>query len=207
MPSVELDDDVARVLLAAEPPEREHRSGARSVAGLAAAGALAAVAATGLQLGWRYVPDRDDAYPTLDSGDWSRRLVEAHELAMVIAVAAVCVWALLVLGDSHGRGQRARGVVETGAAAAAVGLAVVTWFSWSRVSFEHVASWNATVGGDVEGPVWAAFSDQVRFVIVNGAEITQDAYARWVIVHLASPLLALTSMAVAWATASDPADL
>lgn len=47
-----------------------------------------------------------------------------------------------------------------------------------------MALWAVTVGSHTEGMWLAAFSDDVRFVLIRGMEISQGTLRLWFIVHI-----------------------
>ena len=63
----------------------------------------------------------------------------------------------------------------------ALGTAVLG-FTGYLLPWDQLGLWAVTVGTNIEG-VSAAWSDQVKFVLMGHAEITTDTYHRWAILH------------------------
>ena len=131
-------------------------SPARRAAGAVAALALALLASTGAVLTWQYRPD---------SGG-SRRLVQAHEASIYVAIVALVLWCALTIADRAQRSRRTAVVV--GVSLGAVALVALTAVAWNRVHWVQLGLWAVTVGNGVRGLWYAAFSDDVRFVFVDG---------------------------------------
>ena len=173
-------------------------------AGIAAAALLVGVAVTGAQLTWRYRPDGGaDVWLLPASARWSRRLVRRHQTGLLLALPSVTVWGILTLraawsngtapSDGNGRGR----ALVTAASVAAVVFTLLSAFAWRLVKFDQIALWAVTVGADIRGLWYAAFSEHVRFVLVGDVEVSQTTVAVWVVVHLVAPVLALAAMATA----------
>jgi quinol-cytochrome oxidoreductase complex cytochrome b subunit len=112
--------------------------------------------------------------------------------------ASVVVWAgLALVGASVGwmmsvRPRRRRVLVLPAGLAALLVLASVTGYllPWDQLALRAV-----TVGGDYDGAWTAAFSDRVRFVLIDGAEISQTAYRNALVAHLGLSGLAIVAVA------------
>lgn len=176
----------------------------REGAGGAAIVLLIITAATGTLLASRYRPD--GGWGTIAelpaSARWSRRLVRRHEVALRLAIPLVAIWGALTIRAVWARTDAAIDAARRRAAGASVVaalfLCLVTAVSWRLVAFEQIALGAVTVGSDIKGLWFAAFSSDVRFVLIRGVEVSQTTIAVWVVVHLLAPLLALAAMAVAW---------
>jgi hypothetical protein len=84
-------------------------------------------------------------------------------------------------------------------------LTALTVRAWQQVRWEQLALRAVTVGDDIDGLWYAAFSDQVRFAFVNGrGEVPPGDMAPWVIVHLLAPVLALAAVAAGWLAVEPP---
>jgi hypothetical protein len=171
-----------------EKSSDERTGSARRAAAVVAGLALLVLAVTALLLTWRYRPaGYDEVAPA--SVRWSRQLVRWQGGAMGVAVLALVVWAALVGSDGARRPRRR--VIGVATAAVAVALVALTASAWQRIRWEQLALWAVTLGTDVQG-VWdPVFSDEVRFAFVGGTEVSPDAMAPWVIVHLVAPVVAL----------------
>jgi quinol-cytochrome oxidoreductase complex cytochrome b subunit len=139
--------------------------------------AFVVLALTGLWLTRNYRPV---GYP------FARRL---HNAAAVTFVLAAVAYAVLVF-RSRTR-LIAGGIAVIGALGGLVSGALLAW--------EQLALTAVTAGSKFNG-VWnAAFSDQIRFILIGNSEISQSTYRAWVLVHLfAVPALLLGALIVAW---------
>ncbi|CAN5135214.1 hypothetical protein BH24ACT1_BH24ACT1_08280 [soil metagenome] len=157
-------------------------------------GAVAVVAAvlavTGVWLTFTYRPSAAQAWTDLDIApagtDWPRLI---HQVATALLVLLVI--ALLVVGVVATRRWRsATALLVTTIALAYTGL-LLPW--------DQVALWAVTVGTNYQGMLSAAFSDDVRFVLIRGVEISQGTLRLWFLVHAVAlaliffSLLALTA--------------
>lgn len=177
---------------------RAHR-GARVVAAIA----LLLVAFTGAALTWRYRPDAGGAEHLLPpSPRWSRRLVRWHEVSMLVAAPALIAVGGLTAADRTAWSRRKW--VRVSSSITAAGLIVLTARSWQQVRWEQLGLWAVTVGDDIQGLWYPAFSDEVRFAIVNGAEVPPSTLAPWVVLHLLAPVLSLAFVAVGWMVLEPP---
>jgi quinol-cytochrome oxidoreductase complex cytochrome b subunit len=86
-------------------------------------------------------------------------------------------------------------------AAAATGFAVLglaASFTGYLLPWDQLALWAVTIGAKLPGGLWgAAFSDQVRFVLMRNREISQSELRTWFLVHafVLPPLIAATLFA------------
>lgn len=96
------------------------------------------------------------------------------------AIALIpCAVALLVVSV---RGRR--WMLPAGLSA----LALVAAFTGPQLAWDQLALRAVTVNRDVRGTLFAAFNDQVRFVLVDGYEVSQAAYRNALGVHVAVAL-------------------
>lgn len=177
---------------------------ARRASGVVALLALLVVAATGAALTWRYHPNvGGPGYLLSPAARWSRRLERWHEASMLGAVAVLALWGSLTAVAPVPSGRRkGLGIVAAGGAIALIALTARAW-QWAR--WEQLALWAVTVGSEINGLWYAAFSDEVRFVLVAGrGEVPPSDLAPWVTVHLLAPVLALLLAAVAWKAVEPP---
>ncbi len=170
------------------------------LAGIVSVMTLALVASTGVMVTFRYRPDGGGPEALLPpSARWSRQLVGWHDWSVGVAVVALLVWCGLMVA-SHGWRSR-RGVVAVGSTigtAAALASSVV---AWHRVRWDQLALRAVTVGADVRGLWYAAFSDDVRFVVVgDSGEQSQSGVAPWAVVYLVAPFIALGLFGIGWVT-------
>jgi hypothetical protein len=81
----------------------------------------------------------------------------------------------------------------------------VTALAWDRVQWVQLGLWAVTVGDGVSGLWYAAFSDDVRFVFVDGmGEMPPSDVAPWVVVHLVAPFVALALVTTGWLVDRSP---
>ena len=133
------------------------------------------------------------------SARWSRQLADWHAVSVSVAVVALLVWCGFIVA-SHGWRTRqvAIAVGSTIGAVAVLGLSVM---AWHRVRFDQLGLWAVTVGSDVSGLWYAAFSNHVRFVFVgDSGELSQSEVAPWVVVYLLAPFIALGLFGIGWVT-------
>lgn len=165
---------------------------------------LALVALTGVALARRYHPTSPftDPHELTESIRWSEQLVRWHRLGLALAFPAAVGWAAITWTD---RATRHRVAAMT-AAGVVLALTVVASLTWGMIRYEQIALSSVTVGEDLarRGLWWTAFDGDVRFVFIGGAEVSQAAYARWLLVHLLSPLVALVALGVSWRAGSSP---
>lgn len=177
-------------------------------AGVALTVAVVSVLASAVMLTLRYRPSADGV-PSHDlppGAQWSRTLEAWHVNGLRLLALAGFAWLLVstyrALTGAVPPGRRLP-VLAT-SSLVLVG-AVATGVAWLLVRWEQVALSGVTVGTDVSGLWFAAFSDEVVFVVVDGVEVAQGTYAPWVIAHLAFPVLVLVTAAVGWRAMQRPA--
>jgi len=147
----------------------EGRAVAARALGVVLIASSVALGATGVPLIWRYAPP-------VHSG-----LRAAHAAAAVLflcsTIALLCV--MLV------RRLATRRRPSSGWAGAAVVVAAVVGILTGRViAWDWIGLRAVTVGSNSRGVLRAGFSDQVRFVVIDGTEVAPSTYRSWVIVHL-----------------------
>jgi menaquinol-cytochrome c reductase cytochrome b subunit len=134
------------------------------------------LAATGLWLTFDYRPGATQAWPGLGSRpagtDWPRVI---HQLASALIVPLVL--ALLVVSVVVSRRWRSTGALALTTLALAYTGFLLPW--------DQLALWAVTVGRDANGMLFAAFDDDVRFIILGGVEISQATLRLWLVVHAA----------------------
>jgi len=167
---------------------------------------VVAVAITDVQVTWRYRPAPESTALLTDGSRWSRTIVRRHEVAIRLLASVGFLWFGLTGWLALRRAPRRFGVA--GAAVAAYVAMLVTSVAWSIVKWDQLALWAVTVGLNAQGLWYAAFSDQVRFVLIGCVEVSQAAYRDWVVVHLLAPWVALAGVvATAGMVAKRPAIL
>ena len=148
--------------------------------------------------------------PDLQVDDWSaadaavRRYapsgwVSAHEIALNVAVVGSPVWAVTTAVFVRARSRAATALMLAATAVVVIGC-VVASSTWGLVRWDQLALWSV-MSGDLfaDGGLWEpAVSDDVRFLIVGGAEVGQGTYRRTLLVHLAAPVVALCALGVSF---------
>lgn len=158
----------------------------------AAVGAVSAgiTLVAGLVLADSYRPHAPGAEVSLlprqvrDSDRWS----DWHLVASVVfVIAAIALLVVIWLLCRRQTGTRAL------LAMCAVGCSTAVVVLWTRpmVRWDQLALWAVTVGTNVSGYWYAAFDDGVRFVLIDGSEVSQGQYAPALIAHLVAPAMGL----------------
>jgi quinol-cytochrome oxidoreductase complex cytochrome b subunit len=196
----------------AEPPagraahRREPLMSAETLAGITRALAwllalaAAGLVATGLPLIWLYEPDPPGASR---GGFWWLREAHAGAATMLLGAVAGIIVVLAVAAVRHVR-------VPPGwlVALGAFVVAGLGQISGQLVAWDQLASSSGVVADEVRGVV-DALSDDVRFRVIDGTQVSRGTYATWAGVHvLVVPVIAL---ALAWfarrrASAEPPAE-
>jgi quinol-cytochrome oxidoreductase complex cytochrome b subunit len=164
---------------------------------VATAIALGVVIVSSIVLVSRYRPDAQVAWnPTVGGAHYSPRpWVTLHQTALNVAGVAALIWFVTTAWMVRARTRSATAVVVT-----AAGIALVsTWVAvrtWPLVRWDQVGLWAVTVGTNFAGLWKPAMSDQVRFVLINGSEVSPHTYLAALLIHLAAPVLALLCIAV-----------
>ncbi len=136
----------------------------------------AVLAVTGVWLTFNYRPSAAQAWsdvPDADiATDWPRLV---HQMATVVLVPLVV--AFLVVGAVASERWRS--------ATALLVTTLTLAYTGTLLPWDQLALWAVTVGTNYQGMFGAAFDDDVRFVLLNGAEISQATLALWLVVHAA----------------------
>ena len=111
--------------------------------------------------------------------------------------ALVCSCAAGVIVVVGRRNALRRPMATMCALAVAAFLATLTIVTTRRVEWDQLGLRSVTVGSDLSGYWGAAFGDDVRFVTVDAADLSQSSYARMLLLHLAAPFGAAISLMVA----------
>ena len=196
-------------------PLRRELRGAGNVIRIVTGGvtgvALFAVILSSLILLRRFRPDAqvEDIYATIraERRYAPRAWVSVHEVALNVAVVGSLIWAVTTAALVRARSGAATAVMLMATAAVVIGCSAAS-LTWGLVRWDQIAKW-AVVRGDLlaEGGLWKpAVSDEVRFLIVGGAEVGQGTYRRALLVHLAAPVVAALTLGVSlWLGRRSPA--
>lgn len=136
-----------------------------------------------------------------------RGWVTAHEVALNLAVVGSIVWAATTAAVVRARSGAATTAMLLGAAVVVIGC-VVTSLTWGLVRWDQIAMWSVMSGEFLaDGGLWKpAVSDDVRFLVVGGAEVGQATYRRALLIHLATPVVAAIALAASvWLRRRSPA--
>jgi hypothetical protein len=167
----------------------------RALLGLSALGLVAATgsATVGFVLAEVYVPDAT-AWPNgelsseLQGSDGWRTAQVALSflfLAASVALSFAVAWAA--------RRTRSSALLLIPAGIAVL-TAVVTLTSRPLVEWDQLAMWAVTADIDASGHWTAAFDDRVRFLLIDGQEVSQDDYTLVLLVHLAAPVIGAAAL-------------
>lgn len=185
------------------PPGTEHEPGRALVTvGLVVltvaivAGLAVAVAGFVLFESYRPAPPSGSPSPWRDEVRSSLTWTDRHErwsgLALGASVAAV---ALLSWVQVQGLVALRRSVVLVAGSAAVLG-SVASVLTRPLVQWQQLGLREVMVGTELDGYRAAAFDDQVRFVLVDGAEVSPGEYATVLVGHLAAPVVAVAALLV-----------
>jgi len=162
------------------------------VSGAVLAAGLVLRTAAGVALVVGYVPEAGRG-----TGErWIGPMLAVHDPVAAVTVLAALAW--LVLGVLVARPKPGR-MVEAGAFGGMVVLgAMASASTWYQVQWDQAALWSVSTGVDLAG-LWApATSDAVRFLLIDGAEVSQGMFARTVVVMSVAPVVTLVLMCVGW---------
>jgi quinol-cytochrome oxidoreductase complex cytochrome b subunit len=164
--------------------------------------AVTGLAVTGVLLLDRYQPGHEFAgeNPRRDDLRVAHDLVVAHQV-FAVALATLTLVVVVAVTFRVVRQRLERDWTQSAVPAAlAVLLLVVTAVATSTgfaIAWEQVGFSEVTVGTDLDAMWTPAFGDDVTFVVVDGAEISQGEFARNLVVHLAVVPLALLAVGIA----------
>jgi hypothetical protein len=181
------------------PPLRRAGNIVRVGAGGVTAVALCAAIVSAQVLLRRFRPDLqvDDLQAVIEVGPRyaPRGWVAVHEVALNAAVLGSIVWAAATAALVRARSGAATALMLVATGIAVIGC-VAASLTWGLVRWDQIALWTVMSGEFfAAGGLWRpAVSDDVRFLIIGGAEVGQDAYRRALIVHLAAPIVAVVAL-------------
>ncbi len=168
--------------------------------GLLVATGLAA-AATLVSTGWlygQYRPHAPGVEPWLLTAadrsalEWIHREDRASAALLVLAglSAVACLLTALVV-------RRWSWFVALAASLVAVGGALLSIATTASVRWQQLALWAVTTGTDLKGYEAATRTPLVRFVIVDGREVSTTDYEVNLVLHVLGPVVALVATVVA----------
>ena len=172
---------------------RTSRSGNDILVAVLIVGLVAGViaAAAGLVLAGIYRPHPPGGFLNRPPSEfrWTDRWRDVQLWAAVASFFA----SLLALALA----ARRRALSAAVLAGVAVLTAAVTLVTRELVAWDQLALRSVTVGTDVHGFWTAAFGGDVRFVLVEGSEVSQATYRAVLLVHLAAPVIGAIALLLA----------
>ena len=123
--------------------------------------------------------------------DWHVRLSFLF-LAAFIGLAGALAWLAY-----RARLSPARTVILLVSSGFAVLTAIVTIGTRATVEWHQVAMWAVTNDFDATGYLSAAFNDDVRFVLIDGREVSNGEYGMALVAHLGAPVLGVVLLLIA----------
>ncbi len=130
--------------------------------------------------------------PTGSTTDWLDREHAAVIALLVLSVlAAVASLVVFVM-----RRRWAWAVALVGSLVAVLG-AVASLATRTAVQWDQLALWSVTVGADMKGYKAAAGGDMVRFVMVDGREVTTTDYTLALATHMYGVAIAVVGLFIA----------
>jgi quinol-cytochrome oxidoreductase complex cytochrome b subunit len=156
---------------------------------------------TGVALFFLYRPSASQAWNDVFTGSSAAgvRLALAlraiHWLASRLAVLTAFATAVVLVLDS---GDRTRRWLDTTAGVGIVVVALAASFTGFLLPWDQLALWAVTVGSDLKG-YRPLLGPAVRFVLIDGTEVSRAAFVKWLLVHvlLLGPMLGAL-LVVAW---------
>jgi quinol-cytochrome oxidoreductase complex cytochrome b subunit len=163
---------------------------------------VAVLVVTGVLLFFVYRPETvpfTSAYATHRSLTFSQVMVRTHRWTAWAAVLTSTVTAVLIVTEAavrwRGPRRRRNGVVTGPVILAAV---IASFLTGLLLPWNQLALWAVTVGNNLRG-YRPLFGDQVRFVLIGGAEVATGTLLTWLSVHAA---LIVPLLAALWASRS-----
>ena len=151
-------------------------------AGIALAGVLLVVlSVSGAWLWWNYRPDQDE---------WIRVVHQISAVALLVVAVALMIVAIVRRGRSG-----APGVVAGAAVLVTVGGAYVLGrlLPWDQLALGAV-----TTARDSDLGVALTFSSDVKYVLIDGRQISAGTYQWWAILHVALSALVVLALVLLW---------
>lgn len=161
---------------------------------------VAVLVVTGAVLFFVYRPEAvasTAVYATHRSLTFSQVMVRAHRWTAWAAVLTSIATAILLVAEAgarwHGPARRRIGLVTGPVILVTVIASVITG---ALLPWDQLALWAVTVGSNIRG-YRPLFGDQVRFVLIGGAEVASGTLLTWLFVHAA---LTVPLLAALWAS-------
>lgn len=156
---------------------------------------------TGVILFFTYRPSGSSAWGEVfgddleSSVDLARATTTTHRLAAQIAVATAIAAGVLLVVEKRPQPSRLDIAVAIGLPA----VVVVGSFTGPLLPWDQLGLWAVTVGTDMRGYRPLFDDDQIRFAILDGAQIAPSTIVRWLLVHTIAVGAALAALlTIAW---------
>jgi hypothetical protein len=149
---------------------------------------LVVLAVSGAWLWWNYLPRRDE---------WIRVVHQGAAIALLVVAVVLVVSAILRRGRTGAPGAVAGlGVLVTVGAAYVLGRLL----AWDQLALTAVTDGRAASGG-----VALSFDSAVKYVLIDGREVSASTYQWWAVLHLVLSALVVAALVLVWWRARDRA--
>jgi quinol-cytochrome oxidoreductase complex cytochrome b subunit len=149
---------------------------------------LVVLAASGAWLWWNYLPGRDE---------WIRVVHQAAAIALLVVAVALAGLAILRRGRSGAPGVVAGlGVLVTVGAVYVLGRLL----AWDQLALDAV-----TTGRGASGGVALTFDSAVKYVLIDGRQVSASTYHWWAVLHLVLSGLVVAALVLVWWRTRDRA--
>jgi hypothetical protein len=149
---------------------------------------LVVLVASGAWLWWNYLPGRDE---------WIRVVHQAAAIALLAVAVALVVLAILRRGRTGAPGVVANlGVLVTVGAAYVLGRLL----AWDQLALSAV-----TNGRGASGGVALTFESAVKYVLIDGRQVSASTYHWWAVLHLVLSALVVAALGLVWWRTRDRA--
>jgi quinol-cytochrome oxidoreductase complex cytochrome b subunit len=137
-------------------------------------------------LWWNYRPDRDQ---------WIRTVHEVTAIALLAVAVALVVLAILRRGTTGAPGVVAGvGVLVTVGGAYVLGR-LLPW--------DQLALWAVTTARGSGLGVAMTFNSRVKYVLIDGREVSASTYHWWAMAHVALSALVVLALVLVWLRTRD----
>jgi quinol-cytochrome oxidoreductase complex cytochrome b subunit len=162
--------------------------------------ALVALMISGAWLWFEYRPSAPASLVTIRTRSPGEQWVRQFHRWSAVAAVGFALSALVAMVAARVR-VGARGVVAGIAMLLTTLGAVITG---ALLPWDQLALWAVTVGTDISG-VRAVFENRVKYVLVDGHEVSPSTYRFWAITHVVLGVLVAVAVLLAWLRTREPA--
>ena len=161
-------------------------------------GQLVLLTATGIYLYFEYRPESSDValFSRPDTRVRIERFVRVvHRVDAWLVVVTLLALVIVVVVERVGRRR------DRASTWAILTVCIVAFFTGRLLPWDQLALWSVTVGTNISGysPI---VRGQIRFALIDRAEIERATLVRWLVIHV---ILGLTALAGAlWLRSSAP---